>query len=232
MSSIEKSCNVLPSRKGGPRSELLIFLCGICVLLFNFVLIGCSASEESANDFDETPKLRDYSPPEFPPSVFLSNRVEEVELRLLISEEGKVEKVLILRSTGNRECESAAMEAAMKWRYSPARKKGKPVVVWVEQKVTFKVKPMLLVSFYELEVSSQELADSLWQLLNDGENFSTLARKYSIAKSVAEGGFRENVISDVLDPNVAAALAKLRDGELSHPVRTKKGDFVILKREK
>ncbi len=212
--------------------KFLISLWSVCVLLFSAMFIGCGTSEESTNGYDETPQLMNYVPPEFPPSVFPSNKVEEVDLRLLISEEGKVERVMILRSTGNRECEKSAVEAAKKWRYTPARKKGKPVVVWVEQKVAFKVKPMLLVSFYELEVPSQELADSLWQLLNDRENFSTLARNYSIAKSAVEGGFRENVSTGVLDSNVAATLAKLKVGELSNPVRMTSGSFVILKREK
>jgi TonB family protein len=56
-------------------------------------------------------------------------------LRVLVGPSGKVEDAQLLRSSGEPELDSAALEAVRAAAYDPARRNGKPVPEWIEQPV-------------------------------------------------------------------------------------------------
>ena len=59
-------------------------------------------------------------------------------VRAWITKEGKVKRVYIIKSsekTFNKVC----LEAAMKWKFSPATKKGKPVSCWISIPFRFRL---------------------------------------------------------------------------------------------
>jgi TonB family protein len=60
-----------------------------------------------------------------------------VLLSLLISEEGRVEQVRVLRSA-NPLFEEIATGCAKEWTYAPALLGGRPVRVWKTETVTFR----------------------------------------------------------------------------------------------
>ncbi len=61
-------------------------------------------------------------------------------LRLRVLTDGTVGEILLQRSAGHQDLDRAALEAVKKWRFEPARREGKPVVVWVVIPVQFKLR--------------------------------------------------------------------------------------------
>jgi len=61
-----------------------------------------------------------------------------VKLHLHIDRSGNVTHVIILENTtGSRECANAAKKAALRGRYIPAQKNGKPTDIWLVRTYTF-----------------------------------------------------------------------------------------------
>lgn len=73
------------------------------------------------------------------PGLTASARAEgvtaRVRLRLRLRDDGSVERVQIAVSSGRPDLDSAAAEAALSWRFLPARRDGVPiassVLIWV-----------------------------------------------------------------------------------------------------
>ncbi|MDZ7316097.1 MAG: TonB family protein [candidate division KSB1 bacterium] len=61
-----------------------------------------------------------------------------VRLLLLINERGRVEHAVVLENTtGSRDCETAAIEAAQKSTFAPATVNGTPVAMWLASTFSF-----------------------------------------------------------------------------------------------
>ncbi|RLF26225.1 MAG: hypothetical protein DRN14_07205 [Thermoplasmata archaeon] len=67
--------------------------------------------------------------PECPESAVLTGARGPVHVRVRVGTDGRVQEVAIVESCGSRALEAAAVEAARKWVFSPARgQDGAPVV--------------------------------------------------------------------------------------------------------
>ena len=86
------------------------------------------------------PEILNRVQPSYPP-VALKQKVEgTVILSLLVSDNGEVSEVKILREAGGSAgLTEAAVAAAKKWKFRPAVKQGKRVKVWVTYPVAFKL---------------------------------------------------------------------------------------------
>ena len=89
------------------------------------------------------PKLVEKFEATYPPAA-LDVRVEGVVgLRLTISKLGEVTKVEVVESAGNG-FDEAAMEAAVKFRFEPARKGTTPIASRILYRVEFKLPPQTI----------------------------------------------------------------------------------------
>jgi protein TonB len=85
--------------------------------------------------FDEAPKVVSSVLPEYP-EIARQARIEgAVMLQVRVGTDGRVHDVRVLRSAGV--FDEAAIEAARRWRFEPAKVNGKPVAVWVALPVRF-----------------------------------------------------------------------------------------------
>lgn len=90
------------------------------------------------------PPRRFQEPAPFPdnPEVVLPEALangefaETVEMSALIDEVGNVEKVEVLRSSGDERVDRTAAETVRQWRYRPARRAGQPVAAIEQLEVT------------------------------------------------------------------------------------------------
>jgi len=64
--------------------------------------------------------------------------------------------------------------------------------------------------------------------LKAGKDFASMARKFSICGSAAQGGYLGCVALSRLHPDFAEAARNLKEGELSEIVRTSFGHHLIL----
>ncbi|HZU88885.1 MAG TPA: peptidylprolyl isomerase, partial [Stellaceae bacterium] len=74
----------------------------------------------------------------------------------------------------------------------------------------------------------RQLADRLIQQMRQGARFSAIAQQFSQSATAAVGGDIGWIRPDELDPKLGKAVADMRPGELSPPIRTKAGYYLLL----
>jgi len=205
--------------------------CYFLISLLGVAVVGCRSSAEVEKEYDTLPKLIEHTPPVYPEKFLLATQEAKVFLNIRIDEYGKVVGTSISKSSGDAELDQAALKAVKTWRYLPATKGGKPVPITIRQPIAFTVRAFDTVTFYEIIVSRKELADSLWNLLTGGANFSDLALRFSEAPSAKQGGLRETVRYDALSAIVKITLERLSPEQFSQPFERPDGRFMIVKRK-
>jgi periplasmic protein TonB len=84
------------------------------------------------------PKIVTSPAPEYPESALKSGIEGNVWLKLLVTKDGKVKNVLVLKSDADIFIQ-ASMDAAKRWVFTPALMNGKPVAVWVSIPFRFRL---------------------------------------------------------------------------------------------
>jgi len=74
----------------------------------------------------------------YPQVAIDSNMQGKVIVRMLVRKDGSVQKVEVDRSV-NPILDSAAIQAMMKAKFTPAKQNGQPVKVWYETPIIFKL---------------------------------------------------------------------------------------------
>jgi TonB family protein len=154
------------------------------------------------------------------PTVDLGSYKTGMKFHVLmhIMEDGSVESVRMLGSSGQSEWDSLAMQSIKQWRYAPFRRNGVPVDLWFRQLVIVQIQEPIVMTIGELASSSLREADSLYALLEKGTDLDSLFRR-------AIGTF------DIVKypQNVRDRLRRLGTGEHTSPLR--RGEvYVIYKR--
>ncbi len=86
-----------------------------------------------------TTRFRDRAPPTYPPQALRDEIEGVVRLKLFVSPTGRVLDASVLKSSGHRPLDQAAMTAALGWTLYPAEKDGQPVPGWAEVDVPFRL---------------------------------------------------------------------------------------------
>ncbi len=77
------------------------------------------------------------------------------------------------------------------------------------------------------EAEVRALADRLIDQIRGGANFSAVAQQFSQSPSAAVGGDIGWVVPSELSPKLGEALAKMSPGEMSYPIRTPAGFYIL-----
>jgi TonB family protein len=77
--------------------------------------------------------------PQYPDIPLRAGIEGNVFVKVLITKEGKVKKAILVRSDGDLFIQPA-LDAAMKWVFTPALMNGKPVAVWVSMPFRFRLR--------------------------------------------------------------------------------------------
>ena len=81
------------------------------------------------------------SPVEYPLSLWNQDIEGMTLVKVLVSEAGTVDSVVVVESSGHEAFDSAAVAGAKKMGFDPALRKGAPVRVWARVPVHFSKKP-------------------------------------------------------------------------------------------
>jgi protein TonB len=101
-------------------------------------LLGDTSNTVMTEDtVDDVPNATYRPPLEYPSYARQRGLNGEVWLKLLIDARGDVEKVAIISSTPEGVFDQTALDSVKQWSFDPAKYKGKPVKVWVKQKISF-----------------------------------------------------------------------------------------------
>lgn len=101
------------------------------------LLSGANDGVMSAQSVDVLPKAITQAEMSYPTSAAEKGIQGFVEVSLLVSDLGQVEKVNILKANPPGIFEEAAKSSVSQWRFEPAEYKGKKVAVWLNQKINF-----------------------------------------------------------------------------------------------
>ncbi|MEZ5065518.1 MAG: energy transducer TonB [bacterium] len=91
---------------------------------------------ETFRVFEQAPKLRRAEDPEYPELARAAGLEGEVLLRISVDERGRVVDVVAVRSDGSAFAD-AALAAARRWTFDPARMSGRPVASTILVPVRF-----------------------------------------------------------------------------------------------
>ncbi|GAA4866275.1 energy transducer TonB [Luteimonas vadosa] len=90
-----------------------------------------------ATGFTSPPVPIDMPPPSYPPEAMRRRESGTVLLRIEVDAQGRPHSMDIVRASGSRHLDRAALVAARSWRFRPAMRNGEPVSGTVNVPVSF-----------------------------------------------------------------------------------------------
>jgi TonB family protein len=182
------------------------------------LLTGCGGAYEVATP---TERVELVSMTPLPP-IALGSYHTGMTLTVLIHilQDGTVEDVRMLKSSGHVDWDSLALQSIRQWRYAPFRRDGVPVDLWFRQMVVVKIQEPIVMTIGELVSSSLHEADSLHAVLEKGTDLDSLFRRAIGTFDIAK-----------YPKNVRDELSRLDPGEYTSPLRRGE-EYVIYKRFK
>lgn len=101
------------------------------------VLVLLPAHPAHSTSAAVNPASKQQHPPIYPKEAKKQNQQGTVVLRLLVDAHGNVQKTKINKSSGYKSLDTAAINAAKQWKFTPAIRNGKPVKAWLQVPVNF-----------------------------------------------------------------------------------------------
>lgn len=111
------------------------------VLLATLFVALTSASCAGDREIDRPTPLYGDVPIEYPIELWDQDVEGETLVRVLVTDQGGVDSVEVVESSGHPAFDSAAIEGARQLRFQPARRNGKRIEVWARVPVHFSKKP-------------------------------------------------------------------------------------------
>jgi len=200
------------------QSLVITFLLA-AALVSSHVLIGCTAHQETATQVETT---------ELP--VFEGEEEKdrlELSVLFLLSEDGSVEDLKLISSSGDVQWDSAAVDSLKNWRFPPH---SDPEKKWVRRTVRVEILPSETLNIGELVFRNKNDADLIYSRLRAGASFERTVRETQQGNTIAiEGRFRAEVETAEYPIEISKLLIQLDEGRYSRPVQIN-NKFVIFKR--
>jgi protein TonB len=109
-------------------------------VIVHAVKADSTGATKQFTDVDEMPTPIKTAMPEYPESAKKANIQGTVWVNILVSAEGKVKEVNVLKmNDGSPEIKQAALDAAKKCTFKPAMKNNKPVEMWATVPFRFRL---------------------------------------------------------------------------------------------
>lgn len=157
------------------------------------------------------------------------NKTDYIELSVLflLDEDGSVDDLHLVNSSGDTLWDSAAIDSIRNWRFPPSPETEKQ---WVRRTVRVEIIPAQILNIGELAARNIDDAELLYSRLRAGASFERLIRDAQRGNSIAKSGrFRSDVETTEFPMHVSELLHRLEEGQHSRPVQIN-GEYVIYKR--
>jgi protein TonB len=197
-------------------------------VFLTILLSGCSAMQQAENPV-MPPELVTSAALPLIPSVVPGGGMR-FNVEILVRKDGTVGDVKLLQSSGDPDWDSLALRSIRKWLFDPARRDGTPVELWVRQPLLVQLRDPIIRTLAALESATQQEADSLYSLVEHGADFDSLQRQAELVQGERSRSPGSVDIS-MFAPRLRDKLLKLRDGEVSPPLRIG-SRFIMYKRLK
>ncbi len=201
----------------------IIFIC-----LF-FIAPGCMVFQPDETTLIQPKLLRQSELPPLRESIF-SNRFE-FYCEMLVNINGDVERAKLLTGSGDETWDSLAALSLLDWKYTPAIYDGHPIKLMVRRKIKVIFVEPKVISLAEIQIDNLAQADSVYNALLSGADFTTLVLKYSISPTQKINGYLGEVNIKHFSESISVALSDLNEGEFTKPLSYGE-HFIIFKRLK
>ncbi|HTY60429.1 MAG TPA: TonB family protein [Bacteroidota bacterium] len=198
----------------------------LCILMF--LLAGCSAIQQTPEPI-QRPELVRSAP--LPPIVQNSPGGEmKLTVAILVLKDGAVGDADLISSSGDPDWDSLALRSIMQWQYTPGRREGRPMEVWLRQPLRVQFHEPVVMNLAGLISATEQAADSLYLLIERGADFDSL---FALAR--ADSGVRRTSLGSVdvsmYAKQLRSEFLRLNEGDVTRPLRIG-ATFVIYKRIK
>jgi parvulin-like peptidyl-prolyl isomerase len=164
-----------------------------------------------------------------PIPVTILKPIFELDVVMFVMEDGTVGKTRMLKGSGDAVWDSLAISSIKQWHFTPARMDNKPVGSWFHMQSILRYADPQYMKLAEILCTSVEEADSVYKVIEQGQNFNELAMRYSVDPSREMGGMLGEVNINVFPENIRRPLSKLVMNDYTKPI--KYGDlYAIFKR--
>ncbi len=198
----------------------------LCVIPLIAVLFGCASTERSVVP-SEQPELVSMVPfPTFTSSYATGGL--RLSVLLHVMEDGRINEVKMLGSSGSAAWDSSAIQSIKQWRFTVPHRNGVPVDTWFRQAIVVQFQEPAVRVLGELAVTRQDQADSLYQLIKAGKDFEALARQASVSLH-GHCGFLGSVDLAMFPKQIRDKLQDLKVNDITTPIRVA-DKFIIYKR--
>jgi len=103
------------------------------MLMSSWVLAG----DKDFVKVDKMPEVKTLVKAEYPKNLKKAGEEGTVMIKALVLKDGSVKTAEVSKSSGYKEFDESALQAAEKSAFNPATQDGAPVAVWVSYSVTF-----------------------------------------------------------------------------------------------
>lgn len=143
--------------------------------------------------------------------------------------DGTTKGVSLLKSSGDPEWDSLAVDSLKQWRFTPLTHEQGPAERWIRYGVVVQVQEPIVIRLSEMVVPDRSTADSLSALLKDGADFDSLGVRTLAGGRGGSWKPPESVNIARYPGHVRETLSTLRVGECTEPIRIGL-NYVIFKR--
>lgn len=150
----------------------------------------------------------------------------ELSAFFLLSDDGSVETVQLVSSSGDPEWDRAAVDSMMNWKFPPPPNGG---AVWQKRTIRVDIIQSEIMNLGEITARSLEDAEILYGRLRAGVRFETLLRNSREESLVAGGRYLRGVDAAEFPLEVTRHLMALRPEQYTRPIEMH-GEYYIFKR--
>lgn len=191
------------------------------------LMLGCAVTLPPEKEI-EMPELVSQVPlPAL--SRKLQGKPLRLELKIHIAEDGSVRQAEFASPSGDPEWDHQALARVRQWKFAPARQGDRPIAIWIRQSILLQFTDELRMFLAEIRCRESSLADSLYEALVAGSDFSDLARRFSVGPTAAEGGLLGELDIRTFPYAIQQQLRNLRPGEYTRPLRIGHESVVFLR---
>lgn len=153
----------------------------------------------------------------------------ELPVIFLIKDDGTVEDVKLLATSGNPDWDNAVIDSLKKWRFTPPIDDIDINGRWIRYRIRIEIEEPVFMNLGEIVAFSKDEADSLYLLLRKKTDFIDLAGHIREGTTETIGNIIGTVNIARFPEHVRKELRKLRVNQYTQPVRI--GDtYIIYKR--
>ena len=190
-------------------------------------LIGCSSIIKQTSDSSVPQLLIQSQLPPIPESI--RQLVLNLDVVLFVMEDGTVGKARMIKGSEDATWDSLTLSSMKQWRFAPARMDNKPIGSWFHMQSVLRYASPQYMNLGEILCTTEEEADSIYNVIEQGKNFNELAMQYSVDPSREMGGILGEININVFPENIRRSLSRLFINDYTKPI--KYGDlYAIFKR--